>query len=115
VTGSLEPEETHERAAIREVREETGIDAREEELIDLGLVNSFEIPEPWRARYAPGVTRNEEVCFALKVVKFKPSLDPNEHDAFAWVGYDEALKLFYWESNRRALAALNRVGSSPRA
>jgi dihydroneopterin triphosphate diphosphatase len=107
VTGSLEADETHRQAAVREVIEETGIAAREEDLIDLGLVNTFEIPPPWRTRYAPGVTRNEEVCFALKVGKVEPRMDPEEHDAFAWVCFKDALKMFYWESNRRALAALD--------
>ena len=67
VTGSLEVGETHIQAAAREVREETGINSPEDELIDLGLINSFEIAPQWRGKYAPGVTHNEEVCFALKV------------------------------------------------
>ena len=109
VTGSLEQGETHEQAAIREVMEETGISAREEDLIDLGLVNTFEIPPPWRERYRPGVTQNEEVCFALKVGRVEPRIDPSEHDAFAWVSFEDALKMFYWESNRRAFSALGEI------
>ncbi|HKG22548.1 MAG TPA: dihydroneopterin triphosphate diphosphatase [Blastocatellia bacterium] len=109
VTGSLETGETHRQAAVREVMEETGISASEGDLIDLGLVNTFEIAPSWRARYAPGVTRNEEVCFALKVGRVEPRIDPAEHDAFAWVSFEEALGMFYWESNRRALAALARL------
>jgi dihydroneopterin triphosphate diphosphatase len=112
VTGSLETGETHEQAAIREVMEETGIAAREEDLIDLGLVNTFEIPPPWRSRYEPGVTHNEEVCFALKVGRVEPRIDPAEHDAFAWVSFEDALKMFYWESNRRAFAALGGIFES---
>lgn len=112
VTGSLEAGETHEQAAIREVMEETGIAAREEDLIRLGLVNTFEIPPPWRARYGPGVTHNEEVCFALKVRRVEPRIDPSEHDAFAWVSFEDALKMFYWESNRRAFAALGGMFES---
>jgi dihydroneopterin triphosphate diphosphatase len=107
VTGSLEADETHKQAAVREVMEETGIAAREDDLIDLGLVNTFEIPPLWRTRYAPGVTHNEEVCFALGVAKAEPRVDPSEHEAFAWVSFDDALKMFYWESNRRALEKLS--------
>src|SRR5262249_46807670 len=66
VTGSLEENETHRQAAVREVLEETGIVTCEEDLIELGVVNDFEIAPRWRDKYAPGVTRNEEVCFALK-------------------------------------------------
>jgi dATP pyrophosphohydrolase len=106
VTGSLEPDETHLEAAVREVYEETGYRPPAAELIDLGLVNLFEIAPQWRARYAPGVTHNEEVCFALEVAKQDVVIDPIEHDAFAWVDYETAQQLIYWESTRRAFAAV---------
>jgi dATP pyrophosphohydrolase len=105
VTGSLEEGETHRQAATREVLEETGFVAREEELIELGVINTFEIAPLWRAKYAPGVTHNEEVCFALKVEEREVRLDPLEHDAFEWESYDRAIEMLYWESTRRAFAA----------
>jgi len=105
ITGSLEDKETHAQAAIREVSEETGLSRVEDDLLELGVVNTFEIAPLWRNRYAPGVTHNEEVCFALKVVEFEPTLDSREHDSFRWVQYDEAIKLSYWESTKRALTA----------
>jgi dATP pyrophosphohydrolase len=107
VTGSLEDEETHLQAAVREVREETGFIVRENELIDLGVTNVFEIAEQWRPKYAPGVTHNEEVCFALPVQHEKVEIDPFEHDAYVWVDYDSAVEMLYWESNRRTLAAVD--------
>src|SRR5262245_5437269 len=67
VTGSLEGNETHRQAAVREVLEETGVSTAEDGLIELGIVNTFEIAPKWRDKYAPGVTHNEEVCFALEV------------------------------------------------
>ncbi|HVG17573.1 MAG TPA: dihydroneopterin triphosphate diphosphatase [Blastocatellia bacterium] len=106
VTGSLEGDETHRQAAAREVMEETGIRRGEDELIELGLVNVFEIAPQWRLKYAPGVTRNEEVCFALRVDKCEVRLDSLEHEAYAWVDYDTAAGMLYWESNRRAFAAV---------
>lgn len=105
VTGSLEEGETHRQAAAREVLEETGFVAREVDLIELGLVNTFEIAPQWRAKYAPGVTHNEEVCFALKVEEHEVRLDPLEHDDYAWESYDRAIEMLYWESTRRAFAA----------
>lgn len=105
VTGSLEEGETHGQAATREVLEETGFAAREEELIELGVVNTFEIAPQWRAKYAPGVTHNEEVCFALKVERREVRLDTVEHDAYAWRSYECAIEMLYWESTRRAFAA----------
>ncbi len=104
VTGSLEEGETHAEAAVREVWEEMGISCREQDLIDLGIVNTFEIAPQWRAKYAPGVTHNEEVCFALRVDIRDARIDPREHEAFAWVPYSEAMEMLYWESSKRAFA-----------
>ncbi|HKP12008.1 MAG TPA: dihydroneopterin triphosphate diphosphatase, partial [Blastocatellia bacterium] len=106
VTGSLEGDETHAEAATREVYEETGYRPQAGELIELGVVNVFEIAPQWRVKYAPGVTHNEEVCFALQVAKQDVVIDPIEHDAYVWVGYDAALEMIHWESNRRAFAAV---------
>jgi len=109
VTGSLEDGETHLQAAVREVREETGFTAKENELIDLGVTNVFEIAEQWRPKYAPGVTRNEEVCFALQVPHGTVEIDSLEHDQYVWVEYDAAIEMLYWESNRRTVAAVDRL------
>jgi dATP pyrophosphohydrolase len=109
VTGSLEEGETHAEAAVREVLEETGIIAGQRELIDLSLVNTFEIAPRWRVRYGPGVTHNEEVCFALRVDKCEVRLDPVEHDEYAWAGYEKAIEMLYWDSNKRAFEALRRM------
>jgi dihydroneopterin triphosphate diphosphatase len=106
VTGSLEDEETHPEAAVREVREETGIVVSSEDLIDLHLLNIFEIAPQWRTRFAPGVTENEEVCFAIRIDKCAVRIDAIEHDDWAWVGYDRAMKMLHWESSKRALASL---------
>ena len=105
VTGSLEGEETHGHAAVREVLEETGINSREEELIALRVTNTFEIAPQWREKYAPGVTHNEEVCFALKVLECEVQVDSIEHDAYAWLTYERAMEMVYWDSNKHALAA----------
>lgn len=109
VTGSLEENETHRQAAVREVLEETGIVSCEEDMIDLGVVNTFEIAPRWRDKYPQGVTHNEEVCFALKTEQCEVRLDPIEHDAYAWKPYDQATRSLYWESSKRALAAVQRA------
>jgi dATP pyrophosphohydrolase len=112
VTGSLEEGETHRQAAIRELREETGIEAREDELLDLGLVNVFEIAPQWLPFYRPGTTHNEEVCFAIGVNKCEVWLDPREHDLYVWVGPGLAAQMLHWESSKRALAAAQQIKSS---
>lgn len=109
VTGSLEGDETHKQAAIREMREETGISASDDDLIELGIVNTFEIAPQWRSRYEPGVTHNEEVCFALKINERDIRLDPIEHESWCWVSYEQAMEMLFWESNKRALTAANAL------
>jgi dihydroneopterin triphosphate diphosphatase len=109
VTGSLEEGESHVQAAVREVREETGVDVREEDLIDLGLRHRFEIAEQWRSRFAPGTTHNEETCFALPVTTEEVVIDPLEHDSFEWVDYETAIGMAHWESTKRALTAVHEL------
>lgn len=105
VTGSLEANETHREAAAREVMEETGISSHENDLIELGVVNTFEIAPQWRARYAPGVTHNEEVCFALEVSQSDVRVDPIEHDAYLWASFETAMGMLYWNSTKKAFEA----------
>jgi dATP pyrophosphohydrolase len=112
VTGSLEGNETHREAAVREVREETGVVADQAELIDLNLTNNFAIAPQWLSRYAPGVTHNEEVCFALEVHSRDVIVDPAEHDAYQWADYEAAASMLYWESSRRAFAAVERPSAA---
>lgn len=116
VTGSLEDEETHTEAAVREVLEETGIVVNAEDLIDLHLLNTFEIAPQWRTKYAPGVTRNEEVCFAISTAKCSVEVDTIEHDAWMWADYGRAMEMLNWQSSKRALARLEALlgpGESP--
>jgi dihydroneopterin triphosphate diphosphatase len=104
VTGSLEEGETHLQAAVREVLEETGIHCRTEDFIDLKLTNIFAIAPQWRSKFAPDVTHNEEVCFALKAQKCDVRLDQLEHQEYSWVDFDRAFALLYWDSSKKALA-----------
>jgi len=108
VTGSLEEGETHRQAAVREVQEETGIICLDTDLIDLHLTNVFEIAPAWRAKFSPGTTHNEEVCFALKVESCEIQLDAREHIAYMWVNYETAVSMLYWESNKKAFAVLQQ-------
>lgn len=108
VTGGLDrDDESFRDAAIREVREETGLDASRYELRDWGLEREFEIFARHRDRYAPGVTRNLEHVFSLEVpAPVDVTLDPGEHLRYRWLPYREAADLTLSWSNRDAILAL---------
>src|SRR5574340_1263327 len=67
VTGSCEPGEALRDTALREVREETGMDASQYALSDWQAQNDYEIYPHWRYRYPPGITRNTEHVFGLQL------------------------------------------------
>jgi 8-oxo-dGTP pyrophosphatase MutT (NUDIX family) len=105
VTGSLERlDEAAEAAAVREVREETGIDPASGRLKCWSVAYTFEIFPQWRRRFAPGVTHNTERLFSLSLAERAPvAIASKEHTAFAWAPWrDAARKCFSW-SNRDAI------------
>jgi dATP pyrophosphohydrolase len=107
VTGSLHEGETPGQAAIREVAEETGLDARAHALEAWNLHYEYEIYPIWRHRYAPGVTRNTEHVFGLRLPERLPvRLSPREHLSSLWLPWPQAAaKVFSW-SNRKAIEML---------
>ena len=108
VTGSLDREDEPLRdAAIREVREETGLDAERYRLDDWGVENSFEIFAKHRHRYAPGVIHNREHVFSLVLPEVLPIvLAPKEHQRYRWLPLQEAAGLTLSWTNRDAILAL---------
>lgn len=108
VTGSIEAGETPYQAAIREVKEETGLDALAYDFQDWHASNVYDIYPHWRHRYAPGVTQNTEHLFGLCVpTMLDVQLAPDEHVAYEWVDWREAAKrVFSWTN----VDALRRLG-----
>ncbi len=107
VSGSRDGAEALRDTAIREVGEETGIDAAVHVLTEWNLLNVFEIYPVWRHRYAPGVTHNTEHVFGLCLPGRQPvRLAPREHLAAEWLPWREAAaRVFSW-SNRKAILML---------
>lgn len=110
VTGAKDQvDESYADTAVREVAEETGIDARAagHRLSDWGLENVYDIYPRWRHRYAPGVTRNTEHLFGLQVpAGTAVRLDPREHIAWRWLPWREAAEACYSPSNAEACLML---------
>ena len=113
VTGSKDQaDEPLEVTAVREVREETGIDcapgtALHAGLADWNVENVYDIYPRWLHRYAPGVTRNTEHVFGLCVpAGTAVTLEPREHTAFRWLPWREAADACFSPSNAEAILLL---------
>ena len=107
VTGSCEAGETPLETAIREVREETGLDTSQYTLTDWQLQNTYEIYPQWRHRYPPGITHNTEHVFGLQLPHPVPiRLSPDEHLNFQWLTRHDAAEKVFSPSNRAAILRL---------
>ena len=107
VTGSRDGEESLRETALREVLEETGVDAAKFQLTDWQHQNDYEIYPHWRHRYPPGVTRNTEHVFGLQLPQQLPvQLSPREHLNLQWLPWQEAADKVFSPSNRAAILQL---------
>ena len=105
VTGSLRWDETPFDAAVRELREETGLDAAD--LIDAHEERRFRIAPEWRHRYAADVTENLEHWFYLEVPDVcEVTLNAAEHCAYRWLHLEAAMEIASSWTNREAIEAL---------
>lgn len=109
VTGSQDPNETLHETVMREVAEETGLDAKQFILTDWNQQNVYEIYPEWRHRYAPGVTHNTEHVWGLRLPASLPiKLAPREHLRFAWHPYRDAAQRCFSPSNAAAILILSQ-------
>lgn len=105
VTGSLEWGETADTAARREVIEETGI--TQGVLVNLQWTQVYEIMPAFGKVYAPGITRNLEHAFSLRLAQRVPvTLSESEHVQFRWASAPDALETASSSTNRNVIAEL---------
>lgn len=104
VTGTIEEDEQPLQTAMREVKEETGIDISTQNLtlVDCQHSVKFEIFPQFRYKYAPDVTHNIEHWFLLALPnEVEPQL--SEHLAFQWLDAKEAQNLTASPNNAEAI------------
>lgn len=102
VAGGLEPGETYAEAAVRELREETGLEAP---IVALDQRCVYRLEE-WEPRYKPeGGEIFVEFFLAEAPAGWEPQLDW-EHDGYRWCGAAEAVELLFWPEPREVLLSL---------
>jgi 8-oxo-dGTP pyrophosphatase MutT (NUDIX family) len=106
VAGGVEPGETAEEAAARELTEETGLDATPvapRQVVEYAYPLSEE-PAGRRATYDPSVAEVTVTCFVADAPDdWEPQLD-REHDDHRWCSPKEAASTLRWPETARALA-----------
>jgi dihydroneopterin triphosphate diphosphatase len=89
VAGGVEEGETYAEAAVRELREETGLDAGVEPLEHTFAYNGIRV----------------ESFVAVAPAGWEPTLDW-EHDDYRWCSPEEAATLLYWPEPREIVGTL---------
>lgn len=105
VSGGVEPEETPQEAAQRELFEESGLAAEVRRLPVALSYSLLDDPPAIRARYAPGIERVTVHAFVADAEHgWEPTLDA-EHDVYRWCDLEQAVALMAYETTRDALRA----------
>lgn len=105
VTGKIKPGEKAWEASLRELREETGLEAK-------NIFSADHISTFYEAEFD---TINMVPVFGIEVEDQDVVLS-DEHSAFTWVNFPEAEKLLSWAGQKKGLKAVAEMasGNDPR-
>ena len=95
--GKLEEGETNEQAALRELKEETGLDARLDEGFKKALYYNFRNPQ--------GRLIEKRVIFFTGEASSQDVTLSHEHKGYCWLPYEEALQELTYLNARNLLTA----------
>jgi dATP pyrophosphohydrolase len=112
IAGGGEDSETPLKAAKREAYEEAGISIDSSYTI-LHSTEILRVENVAGPLWGSTVAEIPEHCFAVELDSNHITLS-NEHTAFQWCDFDEAINLLYWNSNQMALKELGEQIAQPR-
>ncbi len=98
--GHLEKGETEKDAAVRELKEETGIE-------DAYFVKGFEERISYFFRRGQDLVQKEVTFFLVETKIMKIKLSSKEHKAFAWVGCTEAMQRTTFKNAKELILKAN--------
>ena len=96
--GGVEPGETEQQTALREIREETGL--RHD---DLRFVDGFRAAIHYWYEM-DGTRRSKDAVYFLAESRSDTVVLSKEHLGFTWAEYDDAVKMFKFDNARSVLA-----------
>ncbi|AFU60350.1 putative NUDIX hydrolase [Candidatus Nitrososphaera gargensis Ga9.2] len=95
--GNIEAGESEKQAAIREIREETGI-------TDVEFLDSFRMKIEYKYRHGRRLVQKEVVLF-LAQTRTRQVTISHEHIGFAWKKFDDAIQQLTYRNAKNLLLA----------
>ena len=98
--GLIEKEENEEETAIRETKEETGIE-------NFNIIKGFEHKQSWFFRWDNELVNKEAVFFLAKITKKESEKTKvsSEHEGFEWLSLEKAIIKMKIKNNIEMLQA----------
>ena len=95
--GNIEVGESEKEAALREIREETGI-------TNVEFINGFRMKIDYRYRHDKKLVLKEVVLFLVRAHTLQITLS-HEHIGFAWKNYSDAMQQLTYTNARKLLSS----------